>query len=146
MVQRILFNLVVLIFCSSVETDAQNTGAFPKSVTRCYSNGYLPSPFIYRLPYQVGWRPANKMVKRNLVQDGFRHFVNKEIELTQVGRPILPKILQPADLGFERDFVVRNYSFFCRQEYRLQKVTGLPLRFRLGSLEYVEQLEGKTRK
>jgi len=37
----------------------------------------------------------------------------------------------------------KNLSFFCRQEYKLEKWTGLPLRFRLGALPYNDWLEGK---
>lgn len=41
------------------------------------------------------------------------------------------------------DLYARNLGIFCRNELKLDKITPLPFRFRLGSLEYVDWLEGK---
>jgi hypothetical protein len=41
------------------------------------------------------------------------------------------------------DYFTCNQGFFCDQELIFEKKTGLPLRFRLGSLQYVDALEGK---
>lgn len=41
------------------------------------------------------------------------------------------------------DFISKNQGFICKQEWLLEKKTGLPLRVRLGSLDYVNNLEGK---
>jgi hypothetical protein len=36
-----------------------------------------------------------------------------------------------------------HWGIMCIGEYQLEKKTGVPFRFRLGSLDYVNRLEGK---
>lgn len=36
-----------------------------------------------------------------------------------------------------------HWGIMCFGEYQLERKTGIPFRFRLGSLEYVNKLEGK---
>jgi hypothetical protein len=71
---------------------------------------------INKLPESVG-RPSV------LLRSGLRHSVET-------------KSIAP-------DFILSQWGIICVGEYRLQQKTGLPLRFRLGSLEYVNALEGK---
>ena len=39
----------------------------------------------------------------------------------------------------------RTAPFFCRLEYQLERKSDVPFKFRLGSVSYVDWLEGKRR-
>ena len=54
--------------------------------------------------------------------------------------PILPNALKVIPPSYYTD----KWSFFCDKEWKFEKSTGVPFKFRLGSVEQTDYLEGKN--
>lgn len=51
-------------------------------------------------------------------------------------RPLAVKVLP-------QNFYVQQFGFFCKKEWQLEKAVKIPFKFRLGSLQQCDWLEGK---
>ena len=60
--------------------------------------------------------------------------INSVLSCSQPKKPI--PIIRP-------DFISLKQGYICMQEWKFEKKTRVPLRLRIGSLEYVNRLEGK---
>jgi hypothetical protein len=58
------------------------------------------------------------------------------------GDPVMIKP-HPSSFVLSPSFYSNHLSFFCNKELQLDKVTPVPFRFRIGSLDYVNYLERK---
>jgi hypothetical protein len=65
--------------------------------------------------------------------------INKKLSFVQTpARPVFTlSSIVPANLS------TKHLPFFCDKEYKLEKMTKIPFRFRLGSVEYCDKMEGK---
>ncbi len=69
---------------------------------------------------------------KSIYQDSITKTKNKIIQS--------PYLLKAA--GIKNNYV-NDLTFFCKKEYQIEKITSIPLRFRLGSLNYTNYLEQK---
>lgn len=127
MPQRFFYLVVVLIFTLDGESLGQMT----------YVEKTPGGSYNSQEKHQSGWRTNNNrlwhlnadktIIQRSLF--GYDYLNNNGSLLKQL--PLL------------KSYEVQSLSFFCRKEWQFEKATSIPLRIRLGSLEYTNYLEQK---
>ncbi|NJN77961.1 MAG: hypothetical protein HC803_06195 [Saprospiraceae bacterium] len=60
----------------------------------------------------------------------------------------MPSVLENSTLDLSNAFNISTYDYndlaiFCKLEVKMEKSAGIPIKFRLGEVNYVEQMEGK---
>jgi len=66
---------------------------------------------------------------------GLQHIVSQSIT------PVAAVSFQPGVFTISSSLYTQQFGFFCRKEFYFEKATHIPMRFRLGSLDYVNKLE-----
>lgn len=128
MAKRFFYLVVVLIFMFSGEASAQQQ----------FVEKFSKRPAVVGFSDSV-WPGYSGILKFSKNPDGqFQgKIVKNRIDLLN-SRALLFKI-SPV----QNHFYIQNQSFFCRKEWQFEKATSIPLRLRLGSMEYTNYLEKK---
>ena len=77
------------------------------------------------------------------------HLITKEVNKLNLTSPLdrlykFPKGIKQNRLQQRSIFEVEKLPLFCKIEHKLSKNSNVNLRMRLGSLDYVNKLEGKN--
>lgn len=70
-------------------------------------------------------------------------FEIKPLLLTHKSQKIVEIEEQPRFAFVKKDHQYENFAIFCKLEHKLQLKARIPIKFRLGTLDYVNKLEGK---
>ena len=148
--QRINIILVVLLML---------TGQSFSQDTLCNQNQPLSNKIINTKSIDCYFGVPGDYLKKNKSGDWKKIPINYEVlknfnyenQLRLDYRPQKPRndSLKITDQRFllttpvQSSFYAEHLGFFCKKEIQLEKITSVPLRFRLGSLDYVNRLEGK---
>lgn len=121
MAERIFFFLVALIFLRNGEIFGQ-LKTVEKISKSTYNKGFRTTSTKWINPFVKDYEKSGNAYSFSRVGD------------VRLATPIA--ILSPG-------YYTSQLSFFCRNEWRFEQRTRIPLRVRLGSLAYTDYLEGK---
>jgi hypothetical protein len=127
MVQRVFCFVVVLILFFNVDIFSQ---AKPLLIKLPVNYNTLEN-FKFEKQLQLDYCPKDSI------------FIHKKLKFDTGAITMSHPLFVLSKPALSPSFYCSNLSFFCKKEWQLEKITSVPFRFRLGSLDYVNYLERK---
>lgn len=78
-------------------------------------------------------------------QNSIDSTVQKNVPLPAISNIIYPLKSPLAVNQLPGNFYAKQLPFFCNKELQVQKAVGFPVKFRIGSVENCDKLEGKNK-
>lgn len=138
MVQRAVIIFVVLILCLDSESFGQHENGIRKKKPLCE---YLLFPGALKMDAGVRIQlPINYAMLNNFDSEKQSQ---KDFSFTDSASFNKPQPFYLFNNYIKPDHYSSHLGFFCQKELQLEKMTSVPIRLRLGSLDYVNYLEQK---
>jgi hypothetical protein len=140
MLQRAVIIFVVLFLCLDSESFGQDENGIRKKNSSCgYSLFETHTNFksLLRTPIKRPLRYNETFIRKDESQSQKeRSFSSLKVTGNSPRFSLLTSPLQP-------DYYSKGMGFMCQKELQLEKMTAIPVRLRLGSVDYVNYLEQK---
>lgn len=94
--------------------------------------------FLFIRPFSSKSQEELKFPAKNFNLSALHSIKNDSIRHNAQIPYFIPSIVSP-------DLYTREFGFFCRKELQVEKLTNVKVRFRLGSIQQSDFLEGKTK-
>ena len=128
MSKRFFYLVVVLVFLFNIEVSGQEIAV----------GKFVENKAIKHLS-DISYKGQERVLKfyKNSPVNWLNQYAIVPVNLLSSSMPLLR--INP----LQNNSYTQNLSFFCLKEWQFEKATSIPLRFRLGSLEYTNYLEKK---
>lgn len=100
----------------------------------CKNSGHLRVPIDVLRFYKLS---GLKQVKKQGLHIQLKEYYAKSFVFRETATATAFSIIP-------NDYYSSNLGFFCKKEIQLEKITAIPFKFRLGSVQQCDWLEGKS--
>ena len=110
---------------------------------RGWSICFFINLFVYIPAKSQHLFPALSSAKKQIVYDTSKQTGNSVI--SSKSRSDVNCFLNSSVNAVPSSFYFNSLGFFCQKELQMEKVIRVPIKFRLGSVAYTDQMEGKDK-